>query len=218
MARLTLDCIKKKILNLFYLFRKNYLKLIRSLKTPPLPKNADGKVYINLGCGPNTSQEFINVDVLKLPHIHYINDIQNLNMFPDNYADMIYASHVLEHISRNKLIDVLKEWRRVLKRGGRLRLAVPDFDRLIEVYKLSNNDVMSIVSQLMGSSGEYDDHHTIWNYKFAKELLESIGFDDVSIWDPNKADLHNFYDKSSRTIKVGDRTILISLNIEAVKK
>lgn len=218
MIKQILKKIKKIILQLFCFLRMKYWVLKRSFLKPSLPRNLDGKIYLNLGCGVNTSPDFINVDVLKLPLVHYIGDIQELNMFPDNYADMIYASHVVEHISRGQLVKVLKEWRRVLKPGGILRFAVPDFDKLIEVYKLLSHSVNSIVSQLMGAEGGYDDHHTIWNFKFAKELLESIGFENITIWDPEKVEIPSFRDKSSRTIEIGNQKILISLNIEAIKQ
>ena len=56
-------------------------------------------------------------------------------MFEDNCADLIYSSHSLEYFDRVQAADVLSEWNRCLKVGGILRLAVPDFDKLIEVYK-----------------------------------------------------------------------------------
>lgn len=132
----------------------------RKLVKPKLPVNVDGKVYVNLGCGRHTSKEYINIDTAYLPNIHYLTDVTDLYMLADNSVDLLYASHVLEHIPRTKLLKTLKDWYRVLKPGGKLRFGVPDFDKLIEVYKLSNRDVNSIVNQLMGAVGECDDHHT----------------------------------------------------------
>jgi SAM-dependent methyltransferase len=45
--------------------------------------------------------------------------------FKDNEFDFLYASHVLEHFSNT--IEVLKEWLRVVKPGGYVYFAVPDF-------------------------------------------------------------------------------------------
>ena len=45
--------------------------------------------------------------------------------FKDGEFDFLYASHVLEHFA--KPIDVLREWLRVVKVGGYVYFAVPDF-------------------------------------------------------------------------------------------
>ncbi len=182
-----------------------------------LPVNKDGKVYVNLGCGVNTGPEFINVDAVPQQKTHFIADIQRLFMFPDNSVDLIYASHVIEHIPRNHLERTIREWFRALKPGGVLRFGVPDFDALIEMYRRSGNDTESIVNQLLGQDGEYDDHHTIWNSAYAKNLLERIGFRNVRSWDPKTADHHDFHDKTNRAFSTPEGDLPISLNIEATK-
>ena len=48
--------------------------------------------------------------------------------YPDNSVDEIRASHILEHFSFAHAQQALKEWTRVLKPGGRIRIAVPDLD------------------------------------------------------------------------------------------
>jgi predicted SAM-dependent methyltransferase len=192
-------------------------RIRRNIIKPKLPKNEDGKVYVNLGCGRHTSKEYINVDTVIMPHMHYLNDISELIMFPDNSVDLLYAAHVLEHIPRSKLKKTLQEWYRVLKSGGIFRFGVPDFDKLIEVYEGNNKDVNSILYQVMGSEGEYDDHHTIWNFTYAEKILKEAGFKEVGYWDYKTADHHEFNDKTSRIMPAGGKSILISLNLEAIK-
>lgn len=189
----------------------------RSFVAPAIPKNADGKVYVNLGSGVHTSKEFINVDTLPFPWVHYINDVQALPMFATSSVDFIYASHVAEHIDRTELVTALTEWNRVLKQGGVLRLSIPDFDSLVAIYQASGNDVHSIENQLLGQGCPYDDHHTIWNQVFAREVLQKAGFTQVRLWDPATADHHGFGDKSKRMFEIGNKQIPISLNIEAIK-
>jgi SAM-dependent methyltransferase len=195
--------------------RLGFLK--RKIVKPKLPQNSDGKVYVNLGCGVNTSKEFINVDTRGFPHTHYIHEVEKLSMFADDSVDLLYASHLLEHISRSKITDTLQEWKRVLKKGGVLRFGVPDFDGLIAIYKATDNDVESIMSPLMGGEGEYDDHHTAWNFSYAEKLLHDVGFKEVRKWAPEDVEHHDFVDKTTRVYEKGDNKIAISLNIEAVK-
>src|SRR3989441_12587990 len=56
-------------------------------------------------------------------------------MFKDESAELVYACHVLEYFDRLEVVDVLREWHRVLAHGGVVRLAVPDFAALAEVYR-----------------------------------------------------------------------------------
>ena len=208
----------KPILIKFYeQIRRRYLFLLRRFWAPRIPLNKDGKVYVNVGCGLSSSSEFINVDVLPLPNIHYINEIEDLAMFPDNSVDLIYASHVIEHIPRERLVKTLKEWRRALKRGGILRFSVPSFDQLIKIYHGNGDDVSVVQNQVLGQKPPYDNHYTLWNMKSAEKLLQESGFGEIRVWSPETVDHHDFLDRSSRSIVAGDEDIQLSLNLETVK-
>jgi len=190
----------------------------RQLHSPCPPKSMNGKVYIHLGCGRINAPGFINVDVLPLPHIHYVQEVDDLSIFPNEYADLIYASHVLEHISHRQLAKVLSEWRRILKGGGILRISVPDFDKLIEVYSSQEKDIGAIMMPLMGGQGySHNFHKTVFNRKYLTELFLSVGFSIVREWDPEEVELHSFQDWASRPIEIRRKKYPISLNLEGVK-
>lgn len=197
--------------------KQAFWRLKYTFTRPAYPKNADGKVYVNIGCGVNTGPEFINVDAVPQAKTHIIADAARLPMFADNSVDMVYASHVIEHFPRGAVSGALKEWFRILKPGGVLRFGVPDFDQLIKMYQKSGNDIDAIVNQLMGQDGEYDDHHSIWNEAYAKKLLASVGFGEVRSWNPATADHHSFSDKTEREYDIAGEKIPFSLNLEAVK-
>ena len=90
---------------------------------------------LHLGCGKRYIPGFVHVDLDDFPHIDYPHNVRSLPMFEDNTANLIYACHVIEYFDRIEVLDVLREWHRVLKPGGVLRLAVPDFAALVEVYR-----------------------------------------------------------------------------------
>lgn len=54
--------------------------------------------------------------------------------YADNSVDVVYHSHMLEHIDRDGVPAFLKEVRRVLKEGGVHRIVVPDFEPLCRAY------------------------------------------------------------------------------------
>ena len=45
---------------------------------------------------------------------------------PYKNVEALYASHLLEHIRYDEVLDVLKHWRKVLKKGGYVIINVPD--------------------------------------------------------------------------------------------
>ena len=209
--------MKKVLIRLYEYLRRRALFMRRWFKAPVVPKNKDGKVLVNVGCGFDTGKEFINVDVLPLPHIHYVRNISDLSMFPDNSADMVYASHVLEHIPRNNIASTVKEWRRILKKGATLRLSVPDFDNLVAVYLGEGRNVETVRDNVLGQEPPYDNHYTLWNMEKMAAFLQEAGFTNMRRWSPETAQHHDFKDRSSRILKAGDKEVLLSLNVEADK-
>jgi predicted SAM-dependent methyltransferase len=193
--------------------------LKRRIFKPALPKNSDGKVLVHVGCGTTNSPEFINVDARPLAHVHIAtSEITSLADFASGTVDLVYMCHVLEHIKKGDLTNVLLEMKRVLKDGGVLRISVPDFDKLIEVYNASDQDTNTISNQLMGGQDhEYNIHYSIFNERRLSELLNEVGFRKVVSWDPDNCRYHDFKDRASRRIKVDGREIMISLNLEATK-
>ncbi|UCF14589.1 MAG: methyltransferase domain-containing protein [Phycisphaerales bacterium] len=193
--------------------------LKRRVVKPALPKNSDGKVLVHIGCGTTNSPGFINIDARPLAHVHIAtSDITSLADFGDGTVDLVYMCHILEHIKDIDLKRVLSEMKRVLKVGGVLRLSVPDFDKLVEVYNASGKDLDAISKQLMGGQDyEYNIHYSVFNNRRLTELLKQIGFREVVPWDPDNCEHHDFKDRASRKMKVNGAEIMISLNLEAIK-
>lgn len=183
-----------------------------------LPVSPDGKVRIHLGCGDVASPEFINVDARSAPHVHYVHDVTDLSIFPDGSADLVYACHVLEHVPRPLLQQTLSEWKRVLKPGGVLRLSVPDFDKIVNIYQACDRDLESILSPLMGGQDySLNTHYSAFNYMYLSERLREIGFREIGEWDARSVENHDFEDWASKRIKRGGQQFEISLNVEAVR-
>jgi SAM-dependent methyltransferase len=199
-------------------FRITHLKIKRIFVAQPIPAVADGRLNLHLGCGKVDHKKFINIDGYPFPHVHYVQSIDKLPQFKDGSVDLIYASHCLEHFIYIQTKSVLEEWYRVLKRGAVLRLSVPDFDKLVEIYQLHNHDPDVILNQLMGGQdNRYNFHLTALNNVNLSKLLLSVGFTNVRGWLPGTDDLTTFDDFSIYKKEIAGKYYEISLNIEAVK-
>lgn len=193
-------------------------KLKRQFFRPNLSKLETTGINLHLGCGSLNHPKFINIDGLPAFHIHYVRAIDNLSPFKDNSVNFIYACHCLEHFSHTKVPNVLSEWLRVLKKDGVLRLSVPNFDVLIDIYKEAENEVDAIILPLMGGQyNKFDFHMTIFNRSSLERLLKSVGFKDVKEWQPGSCNLATFDDWSARKALVNGKYYPISLNLEALK-
>lgn len=180
---------------------------------------------LNLGCWHRNIPGFINIDLCDFPHINYKSNIDNLSMFEDNTVDLIYSSHSFEYFDRQDSVKVLKEWRRVLVPGAILRLAVPDFDQLIQIYQKTGK-LEKILGPLYGrmeintENGQKTLYHkTVYTFNSLKDLLEESGFTNIHRYDWKKT-IHKDYDDHSQAYYPHldkENGILLSLNIEAIK-
>lgn len=152
-----------------------------------LPSEIAGRaeVHIHFGCGDIADERFINVDARPLPHVHLVTKSPMLHAFSDNSANSIYGCHVFEHLPFHTQKKVLLRWINILKPGGRLRLSVPDFDKLVDKFLLTGRDPLSIQAPLMGGQdypGNF--HYAIFTGKHLGSLLHESGFVNVTAWHP----------------------------------
>jgi len=100
-----------------------------STREPAASPGEMAVVRLNLGCGDKILPGYVNVDVAasragKTPDV--LCDLHDLTPFETASVDEVLAVHVVEHFWRWEVVDVLKEWARVLKPGGRMVLECPN--------------------------------------------------------------------------------------------
>lgn len=180
---------------------------------------------LHLGCGKRYIPGFIHVDLADFPHIDHRHEIQTLPMFEDGSADLIYSCHAFEYFDRFEALNLLREWRRVLKTGGTLRLAVPDFEALIQVYR-ETGDLLKIIGPLHGrmeimspQGPSWIYHRTVYDFKLLSSILNEAGFSDVRRYRWQDT-LHREHDDCSQAYfphMDKENGLLTSLNIEATR-
>ena len=99
-------------------------------------RNFDNSPSLLLAKIPGAGSLLGGVGLLSGPQREYIRfasetrieyaDVRERIPVPDGSVDVLYSSHMLEHIDREDAKAFLREGLRVLRPGGILRLAVPD--------------------------------------------------------------------------------------------
>lgn len=177
---------------------------------------------LHLGCGKRDfGPDWTHVDCGNFPHVtfHSIIDLP----FVDDSCEVVYASHVLEYFDREEAVHVLREWCRVLKVGGIMRLAVPDFYKIATLYQLQLIPLHKILGPLYGKMQPPDCstiyHKTVYDFHSLRSILESVGLTSIRRYDWRKIEHGHIDDHSQAYIPHMDKEngTLISLNVEGVK-
>jgi predicted SAM-dependent methyltransferase len=177
-------------------------------------------IKLNIGCGwRNFGSDWFHIDGGEYDHLHS-KDIINLP-FQNNSVDIVYASHVFEYFDRSEAKEILREWKRVLKKGGLLRLAVPDFQAMCRLYD-GGAPLNNFLGPLFGKMSMGDNiiyHKTVYDYESLNTLLTESGFSDIKKWNWREVEHGKFDDHSQAYLPHMDKEAgtLMSLNVECNK-
>jgi predicted SAM-dependent methyltransferase len=92
---------------------------------------------LQLGTGSNVLEGWLNSDIHRFEganRIVYLDARQRFPL-PDESFDLVFCEHMLEHIDYADGLRCLRECRRVLRPGGRIRVATPSLRRLADLYR-----------------------------------------------------------------------------------
>lgn len=154
---------------------------------------------LHVGCGRRYIPGWTHVDLVRYDHVDIVASLGALPL-ADGCVSILYSSHALEHATRAETHGILAEWHRVLAPGGTLRVAVPDFTALAELYleiafqteaievdrfsnPLSEALARTIGPVIGGQTGSYDFHQALFDFDSLRAQLNRVGFKDVKRYD-----------------------------------
>jgi predicted SAM-dependent methyltransferase len=159
----------------------------------------------NLGCGTQIYNGCLNVgfwghlvdgclykDINGTVNTFMLNhDLRNGIPANNNSLELIYHSHMLEHLSYVDGINFLKECYRVLQPGAKMRILVPDLELWINAYiannkfffneyrKILDNDIYVTNGSVFMGMLHNHDHKCGYDYESLKWVLEYVGFINI---------------------------------------
>jgi len=141
-------------------------------------------IRLNIGCGDKYLPGFVNCDK------HPGGDLE-CEAFPlpfaTDYADELWAIHLVEHLPRKLVGKAVDEWYRVLKPGGKLVLELPCLNKIAQLVVDGETNLRLTVLGIFGDPrDEKPDmlHQWCWTTQELQQVLVDQNFRDVQIKEP----------------------------------
>ncbi|MDH3636846.1 MAG: hypothetical protein OES09_00075 [Gammaproteobacteria bacterium] len=157
---------------------------------------------LNLGCGDLLLDGYVNLDGKRGDEIYPLLAPDGMVLYQEGSVDEIRASHILEHFGHREIPDVLADWVRALKPGGKLKIAVPDFEAISRAY-LSGVQMPTEGFVMGGQVDERDFHKAIFDMDSLRDLMRAAGLRSICKWESDAPDCSSY---------------AISLNLEGIKR
>ncbi len=120
-----------------------------------------------------------NLYINQLKTLRYVH--RNLEYglpFPNESVDYLYSSHVLEHFCKDTAERVLRDAYRVLRKGARLRVCVPDLQHAFELYEQGHAE-QALTYFFEPRRGSFNPHRYMYDFDLLASLLRKVGFTSI---------------------------------------
>lgn len=164
-------------------------------------------------------------------------DVSKKFPFKDESVHYIYSEHMIEHLVLEQAAFMLKECYRVLKPGGKIRLATPDFTRIMDLYnnptsKINSEYVKWISTSFLNKSTCFESlevvnqlfhgwkHQFLYDQLYLSKMLNMYGFTQIKVCDYLNSEDEHFRNLETHHLNVGnlDMVKFETLIVEAIKK
>ncbi|UCB56651.1 MAG: hypothetical protein JSV30_05440 [Candidatus Omnitrophota bacterium] len=146
-------------------------------------------VKLHIGCGDKKLPGYVNIDIVPTEGADAVIDVSGgLDTIASDIAIEIRLESVFEHFYRYQQKEILKNFYRILKKGGRLVIKwLPDFEAIIEAYLKKEKgivgerfDLFNVYRLTHGDPAPENSPHRLHKDIFTREsirvLLEDNGF------------------------------------------
>lgn len=145
--------------------------------------------------------------------VDHVGDVKDLSQFADGSFDLVYGSHVIEHVPQSLMVPTLAGLHRILAPEGRLLVSVPDLQILCRLFlepSLDRAARFHVMRMMFGGQVDpYDFHYVGLSEEILMDYLGAAGFKFC-----RRVDSFGLFDDTSDFKPYG---VPISLNLVAYK-
>jgi len=170
-------------------------------KVNALIKSHQDSLKLNVGCGTDYKDGWINIDNNSDDNIEKLDlnwDLRKPLPFHDNSVDFIFNEHFFEHLTTDEAEKTIKDLMRVLKPGGVMRIAMPDLAVVVDTYRnlpLNKDPVIQAYgldfirtrAEWMNMSFRWWGHKWLYDWEELQRRLEEAGYKKVKRCKLNKS-------------------------------
>jgi len=173
--------------------KQRFFEKWSKIKKVETNKESDRGLKLNLFCGNESLKGYINIDIK--PPADMVCDCTKLDKIKDESVDEILCYHGIEHLPLAKVDEAIKEWKRKLKKGGKLVLEVPDLEEICKIFINakpserweSYNNGPALINHIYGSqANEYEFHKSGYTKESLITLLNKHGFSKIKFGESHK--------------------------------
>lgn len=176
---------------------------------------------LQIGCGANILHDWLNSDIDPVNKGVLSLDARKKFPFRDSSFDYVFSEHLIEHLEYREGGDMICECYRVLRPGGKIRIATPNLRFLIELYNSERTDLQN--RYICWAAETFVPHAVIhrdvfvinnffrnWGHKFIydfntlKHVMESEGFINIERFDPKRSTDTNLKSLESHGRHIGE--------------
>lgn len=208
-----------------YRFMKRYIRRFCGSLVRPLTVRAyigGNRVRkLQIGAGANILGGWLNTNEAGFSARVIFLDATKPFPFRDHTFDYVFSEHQIEHLTYEEGMFMLSECLRVLRPGGRIRIATPDLETLIGLHVAEKNELQQryikwIVDAYFPERGVYKESFVInnafqnWGHRFLydqatlKHALEKAGFVAIARYPVGQSDDPVLQGVESHGSAVGD--------------
>tara|TARA_Y100000591_G_C21854004_1_gene713678 strand:- start:6959 stop:7501 length:543 start_codon:yes stop_codon:yes gene_type:complete len=177
---------------------------------------------LHLGCGARYfGKDWIHIDASNYDYIESHNVVKL--PYNDNSVDVIYNCGLIQYFDDYEIDSVLKEWCRVLKKDGILRISNPDMKTICSLYSNDKFPLSNFIGPLFGrwniGNNEYVYCKNAFDEPKLRTILERCGFYNIKKYNWRDTEHSHIDDYSQAYLPHMDKEngTLIMLNIECKK-
>lgn len=164
---------------------------------------------INLGCGFDHREGWINIDAVPAVHPDLMHDLHEPLPFADNSVVEVLAQDILEHFTKEKVTEVIAEIGRVVKLGGKVTLRVPSISAITEQLQSSPEARNQFLYGNTAETGIFGAHKVGFTPEFLTQLFLTQGFELVS-WQLVQTNYQAEFVKKSKPKKLNSVAFLVT--------